>query len=128
MTATTEAPADDAAVAPPPPDWGVMIDRVANFAPEDDAALVAFLAGEGAAVLAYAAALEQARENCVNDIGLDPSAVAGITTYSEHMSEAAERLAAAHQQFMTVYGEVLALAANGVVMPHNGRWFTGASA
>jgi hypothetical protein len=128
MTVTADTGTEAAAgTIAPPLDWNVMISRVASFQPEDDAALIAFMAGEAAAVIAYAAALEQARENCVNDIGLDPSAVSGITTYSEYMSEAAERLAEAHKQFMTVYGEVLALAANGITMPHNGRWFTGAT-
>ncbi len=112
----------------PPLDWAVSVDRVAGFQPEDDAALVAFMAGETAGMLAYAEAMVQARENCVNDVGLDPSAVEGLTTYSDHVSEAADRMAEAHRQFLAVYGEVLALAANGVVMPHNGRWFTGASA
>ncbi|WP_256862807.1 hypothetical protein [Microbispora sp. GKU 823] len=41
------------------------------------------------------------------------------------MSEAAQRLAEAHQQFVAVYGEVLALAASGVQMPFQGRFFTG---
>lgn len=123
MTADTElAPAADVS---PPSDWAVMIDRVSNFQPEGDIALVEFMRGEAAAVIAYAEGLVQTRENCTNDVGLDPSAVAGFTIYSEHMSEASDRMAEALQQFMTVYGEILELTANGVQMPFNGRWFGG---
>ena len=105
--------------------WTLLLTGVAAFSPEDDADLVRFMAQEAAGVVAYAEALEQARENCTNEVGLDPTAVQGLTTYSEHMSEAALRMAEAHRQFMAVYGEVLELAASGVVLPHNGRWFTG---
>jgi hypothetical protein len=127
VTATTDALAT--ATAPEaPPDWTLMIDRVASFVPEDDAALIAFMHGEAAAVVRYAEALEQARENCTNDVGLDPSAVEGFVTYSEHMSEASARMAEAYQTFVAVYGEVQALVANGVVLPNDGRWFTGNTA
>lgn len=128
VTATQDQPAPSTKADPEaPPDWTLMADRVRNFAPEDDTALIAFMRGESIGVLAYAAALEQARENCVNDVGLDPNAVAGFTTYSEHVSEAAERMSEAYQTFVAVYGEVQQLAASGVVMPYKGRFFTGAA-
>lgn len=126
MTATDTMPTTQAAPQLPP-DWALMVDRIRNLHPEDDTALLAFMRGEALAVVAYAEALEQARDNCVNDIGLDPSAVAGFTTYSEHVSEAAQRMSEAYQTFVAVYGEVQQLAANGITMPHNGRWFTGAA-
>ncbi|MGI5155851.1 hypothetical protein [Microbispora sp. CA-102843] len=124
-TAEAAAAAESGGVAAPPLDWAVVVSRVANFVPEDDAALVAFMSGETTAVLAYAEALVQCRENCVNEVGLDPTAVSGMTSYSEHMSDAAQRLAEAQAQFMAVYGEVLNLAASGVQMPYRGRFFTG---
>lgn len=124
---TTEAPT---VLASPeiPADWALVAERVRSFVPEDDAALIAFMHGEAAAVLAYADGLEQARENAINDVGLDPQAVAGFVTYSEHASELAERMTEAYKTFVAVYGEVQQLAANGVIMPHNGRWFTGNTA
>lgn len=126
MTATDTA-ASTLAAPDLPPDWALMIERVRNLNPEDDSALLAFMRGEALAVVAYAEALEQARDNCVNDIGLDPSAVAGFTDYSEHVSEAAQRMSEAYKTFVAVYGEVQKLAADGVALPHNGRWFTGAA-
>ncbi|WP_431897968.1 hypothetical protein [Nonomuraea sp. bgisy101] len=128
MTAPTEISQQAAPGAAAPEDWRVLADRVANFTPEDDTALVAFMRGETAGVVAYADALEQARENCVNDVGLDPSAVQGLTTSSEHVSEVSERLAEALKEFLTVYSEVLELRSNGVTLPFDGRWFTGESA
>lgn len=129
MDTTQEAAAATSAGADQiPPDWGLLAERVANFAPEDDAALLAFMRGEVAGVVRYAEAMEQTRDNCVNDVGLDPSAVAGFTTYSEHMSDASARMAEAYKEFVAIYGEVMQLAANGVVMPHRGRFFTGNTA
>ncbi|OPG10576.1 hypothetical protein [Microbispora sp. GKU 823] len=67
-TTETAAPAEPGGVTAPPLDWAVLINRVANFVPEDDTALVAFMAGETAGVLGYAEALVQTRENCVNEV------------------------------------------------------------
>jgi hypothetical protein len=111
-----------------PPDWALIAERIRNFNPDDDNALLAFMRGESVGVLAYAEAMEQARDNCVNDVGLDPSAVQGFTAYSEHVSDAAARMSEAYKTFVAVYGEVLQLAANGVVMPYKGRFFTGGEA
>lgn len=127
MTATTDAPQTAAEDAVAPLDWQVMIDRIRNYNPESDADLLEFMKAEAAGMVAYAEALEEARETCVTDIGLDPTAVQGITAYSEQVSEAAARMSDAMTQFVTVYGQVLELAASGVVMPHNGRFFTGES-
>lgn len=108
-----------------PADWAALIARIADFQPENDVELIDWMKAEAVGVVAYAEALESARENCVNDVGLDPSAVVGITRYSEHVSEAADRVSEALTTFLTVYGQVLQLAAEGVVLPHNGRWMTG---
>jgi hypothetical protein len=127
VTTTADTTPTPTVLATPdaPPDWALMADRVRNFNPENDSALLAFMRGESVGVLAYAEAMEQARDNCVNDVGLDPAAVAGFTAYSEHVSDAAARMSEAYKTFVAVYGEVLQLAANGVVMPYNGRFWTG---
>lgn len=118
-------PQVDAAGSAAPADWAALIARITDFQPENDVELIDFMKGEGAGIVAYAEGLESARENCVNDIGLDPSSVAGITAYSEAASEASERMTAALERFRTVYGQVLELVGEGVVLPHNGRWMTG---
>lgn len=124
MTAPA-SPEVDATSAAAPPDWAALIERVRDFQPENDVDLINFMKGEGTGIVAYAEALESARENCVNDVGLDPSSVAGITAYSEAASEASDRMTAALERFRTVYGQVLELVGEGVVLPHNGRWMTG---
>lgn len=125
-TSPAEAGAAPAAVAAPT-DWAALIARVSDFTPENDVDLIEWMKGEAAGVVAYAEGLESARENCVTAVGLDPSAVAGITTYSEHMSDASARMTEALATFLVVYGEVLKLAGDGVVLPFNGRWITGAA-
>jgi hypothetical protein len=128
VTATQDTPAETTVAAPGmPPDWALMIDRVRNFSPEDDAALLAFIRTEAAGFVAYAEALEAARETCVNDIGLDPAAVGGFTVVSEHISEGSERMTAQLALFSAIYGEIQATAANGTLLPYNGRWFSGAA-
>jgi hypothetical protein len=117
--------APDATRPAAPPDWAALIDRVREFQPDNDVELIEWMKAEASGVVGYAEALEGARENCVSDVGLDPSSVAGITTYSEHMSDASDRMSEALTTFLTVYREVLNLAAEGVVLPHNGRWMTG---
>ncbi len=124
-TPTVPDMAPDATRPAAPPDWAALIDRVREFQPDNDVELIEWMKAEASGVVAYAEALEGARENCVSDVGLDPSSVAGITTYSEHMSDASDRMSEALTTFLTVYREVLNLAAEGVVLPHNGRWMTG---
>ncbi len=122
------APQDTGRPVAVPVDWAALISRVADFTPEDDVALIDWMTTEAAGLLAYAEALEQARLNCIQTVGLDPTSVSGIASYSQHMSEAADRATAALLTFKAVYGEVLQLAAEGVTMPYNGRWMTGGTA
>lgn len=121
------APATSAAAngAAAPADWAQTITRVANYVPEDDAALLHFMAGEVAGVCGYADGLAALHETCVNGVGLDPSSVQGLAEYSTHASELAQRMAEAHKQFLTIYQEVMEAVARGVVMPYQGRFFSG---
>lgn len=125
VTTTSDLMAPAAIAAPA--DWAAVIDRTANFEPEDDVALIEWMKAEAVGVVGYAESLEAVRETCVTAIGLDPSAVSGITTYSEAVSETADRMSEALTQFLTVYEEVQKLVGEGVVMPYNGRWFGGAT-
>ncbi|WP_031171582.1 hypothetical protein [Streptosporangium roseum] len=125
VTTTSDLMAPAAIAAPA--DWAALIDRIASFEPEDDVALIEWMKAEAVGVVGYAESLETVRETCVTAIGLDPSAVSGITTYSEAVSETADRMSEALMQFLTVYEEVQKLVGEGVVMPYNGRWFGGAT-
>ncbi|MET8140010.1 hypothetical protein ABZU32_06845 [Sphaerisporangium sp. NPDC005288] len=122
-TAGQTTPGGDGAVAPP--DWAQTIGRIATHVPEDDSALLHLMAGEVAGVCGYADALAALHETCVNAVGLDPSSVQGLAEYSTHASELAQRMAEAHKQFLTIYQEVMEAVARGVVMPYQGRFFSG---
>lgn len=130
MTATDHeiaAPADTTSIAIPG-DWAALITRIADFTPGDDVELIDFMKGETAGVLGYADGVDAVRETCITVVGLDPSSVAGITTYSEQAAETASRMSEALNTFLTVYAEVQQLVASGVVLPYNGRFMTGGGA
>ncbi|MFB9681183.1 hypothetical protein [Streptosporangium vulgare] len=121
------APADAAPIAPPG-DWAALIARVSEFTPESDVELIDWMKGETAGVLSYAESVDTVRETCVTVLGLDPSAVAGISAFSEQAADTAARMSEAMNTFMTVYSEVQQLVASGVVLPFDGRWMTGGGA
>ncbi|MFC3983420.1 hypothetical protein [Streptosporangium jomthongense] len=127
VTTTADHAPIAAEAIPAPADWAALIERIANFDPENDTALISWMKGEAVGVVGYAEALEAVRETCVTSIGLDPSAVSGITTYGEAVSETADRMTAALAQFLAVYGEVQQLVEGGTNLPFNGRWFGGAA-
>ncbi|GGS97735.1 hypothetical protein GCM10010156_64910 [Planobispora rosea] len=111
----------------PPADWIQIIARITEHAPADDTELLQLMAGEVAGVCGYADALGALHETCVNTVGLDPSSVQGLAEYSASATELAARMVEAHKQFLTVYAEVMEAVARGVVLPYQGRWFTGAA-
>lgn len=125
MTATIASPPNGstAAVAP---DWAALVGQVGSFDPTSDVELLQWMAAQTAGMLAYADAVAQVHENCVNGVGLDPSSMHGLGEYSQATTEAAHQMHTAHAQFVSIYQEVMAAVSNGVVMPFQGRFFTGA--
>ncbi|MBG0828203.1 hypothetical protein HS041_10530 [Planomonospora sp. ID67723] len=110
-----------------PADWAQTITRITEHTPADDTELLQLMAGEVAGVCGYADALGALHETCVNTVGLDPSSVQGLAEYSTSATELAARMVEAHRQFLTTYAEVMEAVARGVVLPYQGRWFTGAA-
>lgn len=108
-----------------PPDWAVISQRVASFEPESDADLINFMTGEVAGICGYAESYEELHRHCIEKVGLDPRAVQGLGEFSEHVLELTQRMTAAHEMFLTAYQEVMQAVASGVVLPYNGRFFTG---
>jgi hypothetical protein len=104
------------------------LNHVHDFEPENDADLINMLAGEVQGMLGYAEAANNMFDHCVTGKGLDPAAMQGVSDYAEAFTEAAERVAAAHRQFMAVYDAVIEATNNGTVMPYNGRFFSGEAA
>jgi hypothetical protein len=105
--------------------WPAVIANIADLVPESDHHLLTTCKEEISGVLGYASAWAVLHETCINAIGLDPASVQGVAEFAEHLGECSARLAEAHQQFMTVYAEIMQAVANGVVLPYNGRFMTG---
>ena len=105
--------------------WGQVIAATADLEPEDDGHLLAWMAAEVGHVSAYAEGWTELYETCVNSLGLDPVAMAATHDVADAVAEAVSAMAAARAKFAAHYSEVREFAANGGVLPHDGRWITG---
>jgi hypothetical protein len=105
--------------------WKPLISSTNGFEPENDAHLLGWMAGEAGGMSGYAEEIADVYETAVNTIGLDPVAMAALHDYADAAATAAEAMAKARQRFADHYAEVRAFAANGGVLPYNGRWMTG---
>jgi hypothetical protein len=114
-----------AALAPIPPDHASVQARIAGYEPENDAALTAFMQGEAAAMAGYGEAWHAHVENLLQAVGLDPAAVQGALELGSVLADTATDVHLALRRFITVYLEVLKFAADGGILPHDGRWLSG---
>jgi hypothetical protein len=105
--------------------WRQVISSTQGFEPENDGHLLGWMAGEAGGMSGYAEQIADVYETAVNTIGLDPVAMAALHDYADAAAEAAESMAKARQRFADHYSEVRQFAANGGVLPFNGRWMTG---
>jgi len=108
-----------------PAPWNQVIAGAADFEPEDDGHLLAWMAGEVAGMSAYAEALTEVYETCVNTVGLDPVAMQATHDVADAAADAATAMAAARVKFASHYSEVREFAANGGLLPFDGRWVKG---
>jgi uncharacterized protein YdhG (YjbR/CyaY superfamily) len=83
------------------------------------------MAAEVAGMSAYAEALAEVYETCVNSIGVDPSAMNAVHDTADAAAEAATAMAYARQKFAAHYAEIREFAASGGLLPYDGRWITG---
>ncbi|RGA04487.1 hypothetical protein DI270_013420 [Microbispora triticiradicis] len=123
--ATEAASSDESLRALAPADWAQISQRIATFEPESDADLLNLMTGEVAGICGYAEAYEELHRHCLEKVGLDPRAVQGLGDFSGHVGELTQRMAEAHRTFLAAYQEVMEAVRNGVVLPYNGRFFTG---
>jgi len=108
-----------------PAEWKAVIAATADFEPEDDGHLLQWMAGQVAGMTRYAEALAEAYETGVGIVGLDPVSLHGLHDFADATAEAAQAMAAARQKFAQHYAEVRAFAADGGLLPFDGRWITG---
>ena len=108
-----------------PVEWKNLVAITADFEPEDDAHLLAWMASEVNGMSAYAEGLTEVYETGVASIGLDPVSLAALHDTADAAAEAAQAMASARQKFAAHYAEVREFAAAGGLLPHDGRWITG---
>jgi len=108
-----------------PGEWKNLVAITADFEPEDDAELLAWMASEVNGMSAYAEALTEVYETGVSAVGLDPVSLAALHDTADAAADAAQAMAGARQKFAAHYAEVREFAAAGGLLPHDGRWITG---
>jgi hypothetical protein len=108
-----------------PAAWNAVIARTADFEPENDGDLLDWMGDEVAAVAAYAEALVDMYESCTQAIGLDPVAMAALHDVADAQAHASETMSGARRKFADHYDRPREFAAEGGLMPHDGRWVTG---
>ncbi len=111
-----------------PPDFAALVARIAQFEPETDADLIAFLRGIATGTAAIGDALEQHADHLSSGVGLDPAATAAVTEAAQAFTEAAQAVSRADARFQALYQGVRETAASGTVLPFRGRFITGESA
>ena len=105
--------------------WKQVVADTSDYEPEDDGHLLAWMASEVRAMGAYAEALTEVYETCVNSLGLDPVAMRATHDVADAAADAASAMAAARAKFAGHYSEVREFAASGGLLPFDGRWITG---
>jgi len=113
------------AQTPVPLTWRPVAQRLADLKPDSDAELINFMSGEVAGMCAYAAGYEQLFETCTKSLGLDPRSVAGLGEFGDKIITVTAEMAMVHKRFVAMYQEVMKMVADGTVMPHRGRFFSG---
>jgi hypothetical protein len=108
-----------------PAAWNAVIARAADFEPENDGDLLGWMGDEVAAVAAYAEALVDLYEGLTQGTGLDPVAMAALHDVADAQAHASETMSGARRKFADHYDRPREFAAEGGLMPHDGRWVTG---
>ena len=105
--------------------WSQVVADTSEFEPEDDGHLLAWMAAEVSGMSAYAEAMTEVYETCVATVGLDPVAMKATHDVADAAADAASAMAGARAKFASHYSEVREFAANGGLLPFDGRWITG---
>ena len=105
--------------------WKQVVSDTSEFEPEDDGHLLGWMAAEVNGMSAYAEAMTEVYETCVNTVGLDPVAMKATHDVADAAADAASAMAAARAKFASHYSEVREFAASGGLLPFDGRWITG---
>jgi hypothetical protein len=105
--------------------WARLAAATADFEPEDDGELLAWMAAEAAGMAGYGESLGEVYETVTGAVGVDPVALAALADCADDAAQAAAAMEAARAKFAAHYEEPREFAASGGVLPHDGRWVTG---
>jgi len=108
-----------------PPGWKTLTADTADFEPEDDGHLLAWMADQVAGMLGYGEAVAAVHEHCVSAVRLDPAAMATLHDVADAVADAAEAMARAINRFREVYQGPREFVADGGVLPRDGDFLTG---
>jgi hypothetical protein len=105
--------------------WGAVVAHTADFQAESDGDLLNWMRGEALGAAAYAEALVEQHETCLNAIGVDPVAIQTLHDVADAAVQMAATMAAAVKKFAEHYELPTQFVADGGLLAHDGRWHKG---
>ena len=105
--------------------WGAVVAHTADFQAESDGDLLNWMRGEAIGAAAYAEAMVEQYETCLNVIGVDPVAIQTLHDVADAATTMAATMAAAVKKFAEHYELPTQFVADGGLLAHDGRWHKG---
>jgi hypothetical protein len=105
--------------------WGAVVAHTADFQAESDGDLLNWMRGEALGAAAYAEAMVEQYETCLNVIGVDPVAIQTLHDVADAATTMATTMAAAVKKFAEHYELPTQFVADGGLLAHDGRWHKG---
>ena len=121
----TRRPRARAAGSGVPGAWGAVVAHTTDFQAESDGDLLTWMRGEAVGAAAYAEALVEQYETCLNVIGVDPVAIQTLHDVADAATTMATTMAAAVRKFAEHYELPTQFVADGGLLAHDGRWHKG---
>jgi hypothetical protein len=122
---TRPAARQRAAASGVPGAWGAVVAHTTDFQAESDGDLLNWMRGEATGAAAYAEALVEQYETCLNVIGVDPVAIQTLHDVADAATTMAATMAAAVRKFAEHYELPSQFVSDGGLLAHDGRWHKG---
>jgi hypothetical protein len=108
-----------------PAEWQAVASSMSDFEPDSDEAYLEWAGGLVAGLATAGEAVADVYDTCVENVRLDPAAMASLHDVADAFADAATAAAYARQKFASHYSEVREFVAAGGVLPADGDWLTG---
>jgi hypothetical protein len=127
MTGTAPGTRRHRATAPSgvPAEWADVIAATADFQPDSDTELHAWIQAQARGVQAWAEALTEVYDTCVDAIGVDPAPMQALHDTADVAVDAAEAMAGVSRKLAAHYEPVDQFTGDGGLLAKDGRWHTG---